>query len=108
MDVRQGKFVGVLDRKQVPSVKDFENVSLPKPETIILPNGIPVYIIRMGDQDVCRIDVIFSAGRYNEENYGSHNDKPYAEGRFVFNEFVSDCGESGLLWCVVTDIGIFS
>ncbi len=67
MDVRQGKFVGVLDRKQVPSVKDFENVSLPKPETIILPNGIPVYIIRMGDQDVCRIDVIFSAGRYNEE-----------------------------------------
>ena len=79
MDVRQGKFVGVLDRKQVPSVKDFENVSLPKPETIVLPNGIPVYIIRMGDQDVCRIDVIFS-----------------------------DCGEFGLLWCMVTDVGIFS
>ena len=67
IDVRQGEFAEKLDRKQVPPVKDFESVSLPKPETAVLANGIPVYIIRMGDQDVCRIDVIFSAGRYNEK-----------------------------------------
>ena len=45
IDVRQGEFAGKLDRKQVPPVKDFESVSLPKPETTVLANGIPVYIL---------------------------------------------------------------
>ncbi len=57
----------MLDRSIRPETKPFGNILFPEPEIILLDNGIPLYILRGGDQEVNRMDIIFSAGRFDEE-----------------------------------------
>ncbi len=49
-------------RKIHPQSKAIETVSLVEPEKYILDNGIPVYLINAGTQEVVKIDLIFDAG----------------------------------------------
>lgn len=55
------------DRTSQPEVKDFGTLVLPEAREIMLSNGIPVYVINMGDQEVSRIDVMVTAGKYDQE-----------------------------------------
>ncbi len=57
-----------IDRKIIPEVKspDIKGINLEEPQECILDNGIPVYVIDSGKQDLIRLDVIFKAGQYVE------------------------------------------
>ena len=51
------------DRTQAPPVKEISNIELPTAETFTLDNGIPVFIINKGTQDILKLEVVFFAGR---------------------------------------------
>lgn len=51
------------NRTIAPPIKDIENLHLPEPEVYQLDNGIPVYQINMGTQDVLKLEVVYNAGR---------------------------------------------
>lgn len=53
-----------LNRTQPPAIKPFGKLSFPMPHIETLPNGIELYIIDKGDQEVCRLDFLFDGGRY--------------------------------------------
>jgi predicted Zn-dependent peptidase len=49
-------------RKTHPQSKAIETVSLVEPEKYMLDNGVPVYLINAGTQEIVKIDLIFDAG----------------------------------------------
>ena len=53
-------------RKTGPLIKDIENVFLPSYSTTKLDNGLPVYLISSGTQDIIKIELVFQAGRAHE------------------------------------------
>lgn len=57
----------MLDRKTPPPVKAADQLTLPRPEIAYLKNGIPVYIINMGTQDILKIEILFYGGRPFED-----------------------------------------
>lgn len=58
----------ILDRKQAPH--NSINFSFPeiKPQKYVLPNGIPLYVFDTGSQELCKIELVFTAGNYYESN----------------------------------------
>lgn len=56
----------VIDRNIAPLVYPVSDISIPVPETYQLPNGVPVYYLNMGEQDVCRIDLMIGAGKWQQ------------------------------------------
>ncbi|MCH5329006.1 MAG: insulinase family protein [Coprobacter sp.] len=56
-----------LDRTRPPHITPPGRITLPRPRKSTLANGIPLYVIDTGDQDVNRLDVIITSGRYDEE-----------------------------------------
>lgn len=53
-----------LNRSQQPPITPFGALSMPQPSILRLDNGIELYIIDKGDQEVCRLDILFEGGRY--------------------------------------------
>lgn len=53
-----------LNRTQQPPVTPFGELSMPLPRILRLNNGIELYIVDKGDQEVCRFDILFEGGRY--------------------------------------------
>ena len=53
-----------LDRTQQPPVTPFGALSMPQPRIDRLNNGIELFIVDKGDQEVCRLDILFEGGRY--------------------------------------------
>lgn len=53
----------MVNRKIAPPIQRIEKLHLPKPRKIRLSNGLPVYIIDMGTQDVLKLQLVFRAGR---------------------------------------------
>ncbi|MBK6902768.1 MAG: insulinase family protein [Saprospirales bacterium] len=51
------------NRSKAPKIHEIRDVVLPRPLVHRLDNGIPVYEIHMGVQDVLKVEVIFQAGR---------------------------------------------
>lgn len=51
------------DRRQAPPIRAIERLQLPPILTYRLSNGMPVYEIRLGTQEVVKLEVIFHAGR---------------------------------------------
>ncbi len=58
----------VLDRSQAPPLQQVENLQLVEPLVHRLDNGIPVYEINLGTQDVLKLEIIFVAGRWKEQS----------------------------------------
>jgi zinc protease len=52
------------DRKKAPAVKLVEFLKSIEPRHFLLSNGLPVYIIDEGIQEVLRIELVFNAGNY--------------------------------------------
>lgn len=52
-----------IDRTQAPATRPFGRLQLPQPAVEHLDNGIELYVIDKGDQEVCRIDLLFDGGR---------------------------------------------
>ena len=53
--------------KQPPPVTDFGEVRLDFPQKRVLPNGMTLYTIGGGDQEVNRLEVVFGGGAYEED-----------------------------------------
>lgn len=53
-----------LNRTQQPPVTPFGALTMPLPRILRLNNGIELYIVDKGDQEVCRFDILFEGGRY--------------------------------------------
>jgi zinc protease len=58
----------MLNRKKQPEFNTLKKISFQKAEEIILSNGVPLYIINAGEQDVVKIDFMFDAGSVMSEN----------------------------------------
>lgn len=56
-----------LDRTIEPEIKTIDQIDFPQLQTIELPNGVSLHYLNMGDQDVVRIDLMFGAGRYDQD-----------------------------------------
>lgn len=56
----------MLDRSTPPPIKEVETLTFPEVDSCRLSNGIPLYIIDRGDQELSRIDILFSVGKVQE------------------------------------------
>ena len=57
----------MLDRKQPPVTRPIEHIHIPEPRLLKAPNGMEIYILDMGDQEVVRIDLMFGAGKWEQD-----------------------------------------
>lgn len=55
------------NRNQAPTIKQVDALKLIQPVQHFLDNGIPVYELNMGTQDVIKLEIVFNAGRPYEE-----------------------------------------
>lgn len=60
----------MLDRTVQPAFKKSSAFELINPETIILKNGVPVTVVRGGEQAVAKIEFVFDAGKWHEDQPG--------------------------------------
>ncbi len=58
----------LIDRKKVPEARQVEFLMNIEPGYLQLSNGIPVYMIDQGNQEVLRIELIFMAGSYYQKH----------------------------------------
>lgn len=57
----------IINRKKAPAIKLVEFLKSIEPRYIQLSNGLPVYLIDEGTQEVLRIELIFKAGNYYQK-----------------------------------------
>ncbi len=55
------------NRQIAPEIHDIKNLLLPPFREYKLDNGIPVYLVEMGTQEVLKIEIIYNAGRPYEQ-----------------------------------------
>ena len=51
-----------MNRKRAPEIHKSDTISIALPEKHLLDNGIPVYIITAGPQEVTKLEIVFKAG----------------------------------------------
>jgi zinc protease len=56
-----------INRKIQPGTHLIDKFTFPQPELILLDNGIPVYQLNTGTQDISKIEFLFSAGGWFEK-----------------------------------------
>lgn len=57
----------MINRRQAPLIQPVEALYLHQPIQYKLDNGIPVYDIRLGQQEVIKLELVFEAGRWYEQ-----------------------------------------
>lgn len=55
-----------MDRTIQPEIQPLKNFHMQTPVRTTLPNGIPLTVINAGEQEVVRMDVLFSGGRWQQ------------------------------------------
>lgn len=55
-----------MNRTLPPSIRTIDSLTLPKIETLKLDNGVPVYVLNEGEQEVVKIELMFRAGKWYE------------------------------------------
>ncbi len=56
----------MINRKNIPPVHPINNIDIPKPKIIKLKNGISLYIINVGEEDVVRLDILIGGGQWSQ------------------------------------------
>lgn len=56
----------MLDRSIQPIIREPEQLEVPSPERRVMPNGVPLYILNTGDNEVVRIDLLMEGGRWQQ------------------------------------------
>ncbi|HEX7411563.1 MAG TPA: pitrilysin family protein [Bacteroidales bacterium] len=56
-----------IDRSQAPALQAMDNFKVIEPGNITLDNGIPLYVINKGTQELVRISLVFGAGAWYED-----------------------------------------
>ena len=57
----------MLNRTQAPEFKTIDKIAIQQAQSLNLDNGIPVYTIDAGSQELTRIEFIFKAGMYYQD-----------------------------------------
>ncbi|MFZ2899788.1 MAG: pitrilysin family protein [Saprospiraceae bacterium] len=57
----------MVNRSKPPKIHEIRNLALPTPRLHYLDNGIPVYEVCMGTQEVLKLELVFQAGRPYEK-----------------------------------------
>lgn len=60
----------MVDRSVPPAFKKSSSFDLLHPETITLKNNLPVTVVRGGEQAVAKIEFVFGAGKWHEQQPG--------------------------------------
>lgn len=55
-----------MNRTICPEIKTVDAVNFPETKLLQLPNGVPLYAINAGEQDVVKIELMFKAGKWYE------------------------------------------
>lgn len=66
----------ILNRTEAPVYKTIEKIEIPEPKVYTLKNGLPLYYINDGTQEVIRIELCFNAG------YGHESQRMQANASF--------------------------
>ena len=56
----------MLDRTQCPVINPLTDFDIQHPEREIMPNGIPLNILRTGNEEVLRMDILIGAGTWHQ------------------------------------------
>lgn len=56
----------MIDRTIAPAFHTIKHIDIPQPEIHTLSNGIPLYIINSGSQELVKIEFVFNAGMYHQ------------------------------------------
>lgn len=56
----------MLNRKSAPVIYEVRHLTLPRPEIVLLDNGIPVYVLDFPGQEIVKLEAVFRAGRAEE------------------------------------------
>lgn len=56
--------MNIPDRKQQPKFVEINDINIKEAQKTVLPNGVPLYIINAGVQEVLKLDLIFEAGNW--------------------------------------------
>jgi zinc protease len=56
-----------MNRTEAPEIKLIEQVDIPEFELVHLDNGVPVYVINAGEQEVVKLELMYKAGKWFEE-----------------------------------------
>lgn len=56
-----------IDRSKAPAMKAMDNFKVSEPGHFTLDNGIPLYVINKGTQELVRISLVFGAGAWYED-----------------------------------------
>ncbi|MBS1763367.1 MAG: insulinase family protein [Bacteroidetes bacterium] len=57
----------MMNRLQEPELKLPDEIAVPEPEIIELKNGLKVYCVRAGEQEILKLELIFKAGEWYGE-----------------------------------------
>ncbi|EJX07572.1 peptidase M16 inactive domain-containing protein [gut metagenome] len=57
----------MIDRTIQPAIRQPEHLAVQEPEIIILPNGVKMYVLNAGDNEVVRMDLLFGGGRWQQD-----------------------------------------
>ncbi len=55
------------DRTRPPQIHPINQLTLPLPQRYRLDNGVPVYCVNLGTQDILKLEIVFFAGRCYEK-----------------------------------------
>jgi predicted Zn-dependent peptidase len=60
----------MLDRSIAPPFKKIEKIDIQKAQTVMLDNGVPVHLIKAGQQPVIKLEIILQSGKWFEQQEG--------------------------------------
>lgn len=102
----------MLDRSQAPDSFPIHDFALPRPTTLRLSNGLPVYVIASGKQAICVLQLVFRAGRWFEKEkwVSVFASKMIAEGseRYSARAISEAFDQIGAFWEVNAGTDLFS
>jgi len=77
----------IINRKTEPGIHLIDEINFIKPQILNLRNGIPVYMINSGNENIVKIELSFPAGRWYEEKplIASFTSKMLKEGTVSYN-----------------------
>lgn len=55
-----------MNRTIQPPVCELAQIDILRPVRVVMPNGIPLDVINSGEQEVIRLDIVFSGGRWHQ------------------------------------------
>ncbi|PAC33682.1 pitrilysin family protein [Flectobacillus sp. BAB-3569] len=62
--------IDILDRSITPAFQTIQEVFIPPVKNVTLSNGLPLHIINVGEQPIIKLELIFNAGNWFDDNKG--------------------------------------